>query len=180
MKKFLSLIVILVFLFSLTGCSNKPKEIKKIVDKRDEGGAFFAVTEFYRDDKFSYTFSDTNMNVIVYYKNGTKENAVEALKKGHITIDDFDRFNIGYDKELRYSFEIIDDSFECELKQKPQEFYRDDEYIYYFPEEKLQYIRVEYSFGETESLDVALKNRNISIEDLDTHAIYYCKKPIND
>ncbi len=180
MKKVLSLILILVFLFSLIGCSNKPKEIKTIVDKRDEGGAFFVITEFYRDDKFSYTFSDSNMNVIVYYKNGTHENAVQALKKGRITIDDFDTFNIGYDKERLYSFEIIDDSFKYELKQKTQNFYMDEEYVYYFPEEKLQYIRVEYPSGLVEGLTEALKREHISISDLDSNAIPYCRKPIAD
>jgi hypothetical protein len=56
----------------------------------------------------------------------------------------------------------------------------DEEYVYYFPEEKLQYIRVEYSGGLVEGLAEALRREHISISNLDSNAIPYCRKPIAD
>ena len=52
---------------------------------------------FYEDDEYSYFFDTAKSQyMILKYKNGRTENAVEALQCGKITLEDFNRFDIGY------------------------------------------------------------------------------------
>jgi hypothetical protein len=61
-----------------------------------------ALETFYSDDKYDYMFPSIKSSYIeVEYKDGTKENVVEALNKGNINISDLDKYGIDYIKELK-------------------------------------------------------------------------------
>jgi hypothetical protein len=194
MKKFLATLLILatiLTLFAFSGVMDmiafkipvNGSKVKKIVDEtvyEEEDEDFFGESSrngYYKDEMYSYSFGN---NVIVYYKNGAKQNAVKALEDGNIKITDFERFDVCYTKVRPDSFKIIDDSFMYDLKQNPQEFYRDDKYIYYFPEEKMQYITVEYFEGDIISFEEALKKDKELLNELFAFGVNYCKKAIKD
>ena len=61
-----------------------------------------ALEKFYEDDNYAYFYSCMKGSFItVTYTNGTKETVSEALKKGNITIQDVDNYNIHYYKEAK-------------------------------------------------------------------------------
>lgn len=55
------------------------------------------------------------------------------------------------------------------------EFYQDEEYIYYYNCLKSKYIIVEYEDGSEETVKEALKKGNITIQELDNYKISYIK-----
>lgn len=59
-----------------------------------------------------------------------------------------------------------------------EEFYKDEVYTYYFNCKKSEYVIVEYDNGYTESIKEALKNKRVTVGDLDTYSIEYSKKEI--
>lgn len=61
-----------------------------------------------------------------------------------------------------------------------EEFYRDDEYVYYFYCMKSKYIVVIYESGYEEKVSDALKNNTITIKDLDDNNINYIKYDIKE
>ena len=54
-----------------------------------------------------------------------------------------------------------------------EEFYRDTNYIYYFPSIKSEYIECRFSNGDTMKIVEALESGKIVISDLDTYNIQY-------
>ncbi len=72
-----------------------------ITDNRPEREWMNIPHWFYGDAYYSYYFnhSDTYKYIVVEYPNGTTQNVKEALEAGNITIEDLDRFGIGYMKE---------------------------------------------------------------------------------
>ena len=71
-----------------------------IVDNR--GDDWSDITDyFFQDDIYNYYFILWPMHeyIIVEYADGTTQNVKEALEDGNITIEDLDRFGIGYMKE---------------------------------------------------------------------------------
>lgn len=75
---------------------------------------------------------------------------------------------------------IIDKSkekshFVC--KGKLEDFYTDENNIYYYECAKSNYVIVEYSDGSTETVKNALKNEAIKMSDLDKYHIKYITKP---
>lgn len=82
---------------------------------------------------------------------------------------------------LKEEFAIIDNSKEFDCNNIEEEIYRDDEYIYYLPCEKSQYIKVIYAPNEyQEGLKSSLAEGNIKISDLDKFNIEYIKKEITN
>ena len=59
-----------------------------------------------------------------------------------------------------------------------EEIYRDEKYIYSLPCLKSEYIIVKYENNIYENIKVALKNKHISIKDLDNYNIKYYKDEI--
>lgn len=87
------------------------------------------------------------------------------------------KYELGYKEE----FAIIDNSKEFDCNNIEEEIYRDDEYIYYLPCEKSQYIKVIYAPNEyQEGLKSSLAEGNIKISDLDKFNIEYIKKEITN
>ncbi len=74
--------------------------------------------------------------------------------------------------------DIIDiatrDQIPCD--EAEQQFYADAEYIYFYPCIKSKYVIVRYSDNTEETVENALKNKNITIADLDRFEIAYIKK----
>lgn len=56
-----------------------------------------------------------------------------------------------------------------------EQFYEDEYYTYYYSCIKSKYVIVKYESGYEETVDLALKNGTIKIEDLDTYKIDYIK-----
>ena len=84
---------------------------------------------------------------------------------------------------LKKEFVIVDSSknnenFACDSAL--EEIYKDDEYIYYLPCQKSQYIKVIYAPNEyQEGLKSSLEDGKIKISDLDEFNIEYIKKKEN-
>ena len=69
--------------------------------------------------------------------------------------------------------EIIDATFSC--GNSPQEFYRDDKFIYYFPCYMSDSIYVKYSNGNKELVVTALENKNVTISQLEKAGMKFYK-----
>ena len=77
----------------------KTREVDKIVDLTKENDITYETgIEFWcEDEKYQYFFGGERGRYInVYYADGSEENVLSALEKGHITIQDLDRFQIEY------------------------------------------------------------------------------------
>jgi len=72
-----------------------------IVDKRRGSDWSTSIDCFFEDEEYLYYFGLSPMHqyIIVEYADGTTQNVKEALADGNITIEDLDRFGIGYMKE---------------------------------------------------------------------------------
>lgn len=111
-----------------------------------------------------YSIDDIRMG----YKKGV------IIKIFNITVFNNSKYDI--EKE----FVIVDSSknnenFACDSAL--EEIYKDDEYIYYLPCQKSQYIKVIYAPNEyQEGLKSSLEDGTIKISDLDEFNIEYIKK----
>lgn len=81
-------------------------------------------------------------------------------------------------KDIGSVVEIIDKTkkikdFAC--AEALEQFYEDDNYIYYYNCIKGKYIIVKYETGYEETVESALKNGSITIKDLDNYNIDYIK-----
>ena len=90
----------------------------------------------------------------------------------------WDNYNCGYNSNNSKDYVIIDktkeiDDFVCATALEP--FYEDDKYIYSFSCIMSDYIVVRYHDGKEEIVKDALKNKKITIEDLDNFNIKYYK-----
>lgn len=65
------------------------------------------------------------------------------------------------------------EDFACD--EALESFYEDEEYIYYYNCIKSKYIVVQYKSGYEETVENALKNKSITIKDLDDYNINYIK-----
>lgn len=93
-----------VFLNKKYDCSDSFK-IKEIVDTSKDEKDFACdemTEEFYDDGSYKYAYSCVKSKyVLVRYKNGFEETVKDALKKGKITIEDLDNYNIEYIKTAK-------------------------------------------------------------------------------
>ncbi len=102
MKKFITFFLVLILIFSFSGCGNSPNEVENIIDLTQSGAGptADAVEIFYYDNTYNYMFGSIKSHyVIVYYKDGTEQNVEDALAEGKINISDLDRFGIKYYKD---------------------------------------------------------------------------------
>lgn len=100
MKKFITFFLVLILIFSFSGCGHPPKEIESITDISNDMGLAEEAEIFFQDDNYFYRFSTVKSQyVIVKYTDGSSENVKESFKNGHIQITDLDRFDIKYYKE---------------------------------------------------------------------------------
>ena len=123
----------------------------------------------------SLTYSISKVNSIYSINNipmGYKKETI--IKIFNITVFN----NLKYDIEKE--FVIVDSSknnenFTC--ASALEEIYKDDEYIYYLPCQKSQYIKVIYAPNEyQEGLKSSLEDGKIKISDLDEFNIEYTKQ----
>lgn len=83
--------------------------------------------------------------------------------------------------KLEKEFAIIDSSKDFECNDIEEEIYRDNNYIYYLPCEKSQYIKVVYPPNEyAENLKSSLDEGRIKVSDLDRFNIEYIRKEITN
>ena len=81
---------------------------------------------------------------------------------------------------IEYAFVIVDqtedmDNFMC--AEAMEQFYEDDNYVYYYSCMKSKYVVVKYANGFEETVEEALKYKSIKISDLDKYGINYYKEP---
>jgi len=78
---------------------NRTREIDKIVDLTKENGITYETNmEFFcEDEEYQYFFGGARGKyIMVYYADGSEENVLSALEKGHITIEDLVKFDIEF------------------------------------------------------------------------------------
>lgn len=119
-------------------------------------------------EKSPYTYSGLFYNVY----NCPEYSTAQIKSKGSkfsCTIDTVDTGEV---------LEIVDTSNEIDgfmCAEALEQFYEDDNYEYYYSCMKGSYIVVKYKNGFQETVKVALKNKTITISDLDRFNISYIK-----
>ena len=155
-----------------------PKEyvVQKVIDwtKIEERDVVNQKENFYSDDDYDYWFSSTlSPHIIVYYKNGTTQNLKDALEDGRVIIADLDTFGIEYQKDLK-SKEIASIVDEWEgLDTRKECFYEDENFYYYFLDQKSLDITVYYTDDTKQDFKNAFGMGRVTIADLDKFGIYY-------
>ena len=137
---------------------------------------------FYEDDEYSYFFDTAKSQyMILKYKNGRTENAVEALQCGKITLEDFNRFDIGYYILAKNIVPGTEKTVANIVNEATWEtcatevFYQDDEYVYYFHSGYAYGVYVYYIDGTRENICPALESGRAKVTDLDKYGISYNK-----
>lgn len=121
------------------------------------------IREHYNGGKLNY--KDKGILVDTYCGvNGKKDTVIKGFS---------------YSLPFEDTYEIVDTTkdipdFGCDTAL--EEIYEDEDYIYYLPCMKSQYIEVRYNNARKEKLISALANGNISIGDLDKFSIDYIKE----
>ncbi len=126
------------------------------------------IREYYNGGETYYI--DKGLLVNHYYCNDSEEKTLFKNSK----------YDCPYEfiiKEIVDTSEDIDD-FVC--ADSLEEFYRDDDYVYYYSCTKSKYVLVKYTYGYKETVTEALKEKRITIKDLDDYQIKYYKEPINN
>lgn len=75
------------------------REVTKIVDLTKENDITYETNmEFFtEDEEYQYFFGGARGRyIMVYYADGSEENVLSAIEKGHITVEDLDKFGIEY------------------------------------------------------------------------------------
>ena len=137
---------------------------------------------FWSDGEYRYYFPTARSQyVTVFYSDGTRQTVAEALWQGRITVADLDAFGIDYHREpILRVVDIVDrtqteDLFTADALEG---FWRDEEYIYYFPSIKSHYIIVCYSDGTRLPLREAMGRGDVTVADLDRFGIGYYKEEV--
>ena len=125
------------------------------------------IREHYNGGETSYI--DKGLLVNHYYCNNKEEKTLFKTSKYACPAE----FEV---KEIVDTTKDIKD-FVC--AEALEEFYRDDDYVYYYSCIKSKYILVRYTHGYEETVEEALKNKRITIKDLDDYEIGYHKEPID-
>lgn len=150
--------------------------VADIVDRTETEQLFTAdaLEGFWSDGEYDYYFASIKSHyVIVHYNNGCQEPVRDALKGGRITIEDLDRFGIGYWKEPAITVTDID--FVPGMDTALELFFSDEHYDYYFPCMGSTG-NVHFSDGTTMTLEDALRWGNITPADLDRFGIDYIRQ----
>ncbi|MBR0443002.1 MAG: hypothetical protein IIX15_01550 [Clostridia bacterium] len=102
MKRFIVFLLCALLLVSALGaCEQKTIEITDI--SFSEGVDYPSALEvFWEDDEYEYVFGAIMAwDCTVYYSDGTSENLIDALKSGHVTVEDLNDFEVDYYKERK-------------------------------------------------------------------------------
>lgn len=125
------------------------------------------IREYYNGGETSYI--DKGLLVNHYYCNNKEEKTLFKNSKYTCPAE----FTV---KEIVDTTKDIKD-FTC--AEALEEFYRDDNYIYYYNCIKSKYVLVRYTHGYEETVTEALKGGRITIKDLDDYNIDYHKEAID-
>ena len=162
------------------------KTVSNIVNLAEQNGYFTSqvAENFYFDEQYIYTFRTLVSNyIIVHYTDGTQDNVKNALRKGHITISDLDRFDIDYITTPNHIEKIVDltktEEYERDDQSRRETFFADDEFYYFFNTTKSTAIKVHFKDGTTQPLKFALEEGKVRITDLDRFRVMYYKSAIN-
>lgn len=137
----------------------------------------------YESERYIYYFDVSKSQYIeIVYRDGSTENAIDALKEHRIKLSDLCDFGIGFyikDKNLKDASEktlanIVNESYYC--TDATEYFYEDETYTYYFHSGISHGIYAYYTDGTSENIRQALENGNIQITDLDKYRIRYGKR----
>ncbi len=157
---------------------SESKEIERITDH--SGGQVVLTVEerFYEDYSHIYHFGNAvSQYITVTYTDGTEQNVKDALRGGHITVADLDRFGISYFAEPKLIKDIIYHSDRGGEPDALEGFYADENYAYYFPSIRSSVVIVYYRDGTEQTAKEALAEGKIRISDLDWFGIAYYKEP---
>ena len=83
----------------------RTREIDKIVDLTKENNITYETNMEYfcEDEEYQYFFGGARGKyIMVYYADGSEENVLSALEKGHITIEDLVKFDIEFYMKPKY------------------------------------------------------------------------------
>jgi uncharacterized lipoprotein YehR (DUF1307 family) len=144
------------------------KDVKKIVDESHKYLKTGNIVKFYEKDFFNtyFTVSGENDGIIVHFKDGTKMGVVEAFKNKLVKISDLDKYGVKYIKDYSRSFFDLTEYYDCDVENKTQEFYRDENFSYTFPTQKADYVKYVDKNGKTWLAGDALKAGKIKHYDL--------------
>lgn len=167
-----------------TSSSTKTKKgIKKIVDESNKYLKTGNIVQFYKDDSYNayYTVSGKNDGIIVYFNDGTKMGVTEAFEKGKVSLADLKKYSVKYIKGYQgKSVFDLTKSYDCNVKKKTQEFYKDKYFSYTFSTEKADYVKYLDKDGKTWTAVKALKSGLIKPYDLSNMGVKFSKKLIAD
>lgn len=158
---------------------SESKEVERITDN-SSGRIVLTVEErFYEDYSHIYRFGNSvSQYITVTYTDGTEQNVKDALRDGHITVADLDRFGISYLAEPKHVKDIIYHSDRVGEPDALEGFFADDTYSYYFPSIRSHVVTVYYQDGTEQNVKDALAEGKIRISDLDWFGIAYYKEPL--
>ena len=153
-------------------CACAPTENVAVADISFTEGAVYASAEepFFEEGKYWYVFpSIMSHDCTVTYTDGSRENIVDALTAGHVTVEDMDAYGLPY-RTLPLPSEVVDIVLEigedtC-LNAAVDVFYEDGEYRYFFGHGISHYYIVHYQSGATETMPCALEAGRITPADL--------------
>ena len=134
-----------------------------------------ALEGFWRDDEYTYYFSSIKSQyIIVHYSDGTEEPVRDAMAAGRVSIEDLDRFGIGYYKEKIVT--VV--GMECKegVLDALELFWSDEEYDYFFPNMGTE-VTVHLSDGHSWPLHDALMDGLVTGSERDDYGIKYYKEP---
>ena len=156
------------------------------------------------NNKESLSYFDKNKNIIddienSIYFTGVYEDTIEMFKDDNIRIyhcsnndvyigsNDMkfqDDFCTDKDDDLKFIFEIKEDTLDVELKEEKEVFYEDENFIYSFDKVKSDYIyiitpEVRGNAPKRYKLKEVLNNKLLSIEDLEKKGLSFTKESKN-
>lgn len=154
------------------------KEVECITDNSCGRIVLTVEERFYEDYSHIYRFGNAvSQYITVTYADGSEQNVKDALRDGHITVADLDRFGISYLAEPKLIKDIIYHSERGGEAEALEGVYADENYAYYFPSIRSRVVIVYYRDGTEQTAKDALAEGKIRISDLDWFGIAYYKEP---
>lgn len=157
------------------------KEVRLIYEVNYSSVRIPCAKEFFRDSNYLYYVPCYDTDIRIEYADGSLGYASTDLGCGYLTIDDLDRFGIEYFKipwgefgksPLINIMDLYSDGY-LEAGEAEQEFYRDENYVYFFSSWIKDIVLAVYEDGSTEAIWKALKAGRVTIEDIDRFEIAY-------
>lgn len=144
-----------------------------ITDIVDRDTMDTAVDVFFTGIDYYYYFP-TIHETTVYYSDGTQQPLKEAMSELRVTIEDLDRFGIGYSKAPMR--EVAEMEYREGVLTALEHFWSDEVYDYYFSCMGTE-VTVIFTDGTQMELREALELGFVSIYDLDRFDILYYREP---